>query len=104
MNVCGVLTLIDNIWVAGLLFKPLAYGVTMSVQVLIKYVGGYSDCFMGSVATCDDAVAKFLGDVMWDIGWSVLFDDVYIMLCGLWTLATCLFRHAENGFVIVCWL
>src|SRR5262249_19243786 len=30
----GVLTLIDNTWGAGLLFKPLAHGVDVSVQAL----------------------------------------------------------------------
>ena len=46
----GVLTLMDNTWAAGLLFKPLAHGVDLSVQALTKYVGGHSDVFMGSVA------------------------------------------------------
>ena len=45
----GVLTLMDNTWAAGLLFKPLAHGVDLSVQALTKYVGGHSDVFMGSV-------------------------------------------------------
>ncbi|MFB2351481.1 PLP-dependent transferase, partial [Priestia megaterium] len=39
----GVLTLADNTWGAGYLFKPLAHGVDISVQALTKYVGGHSD-------------------------------------------------------------
>jgi cystathionine beta-lyase len=103
-NARGVLTLIDNTWAAGLLFKPLAHGVTLSVQALTKYVGGHSDCFMGSVATRDDTVAKLLGDAMWDIGWSVSSDDAYTMLRGLRTLATRLPRHAESGLAMARWL
>ncbi|MDR7229751.1 cystathionine beta-lyase [Caulobacter sp. BE264] len=103
-NARGVMTLIDNTWAAGLLFKPLAHGVTLSVQALTKYVGGHSDCFMGSVATRDDAVAKLLGDAMWDIGWSVSSDDAYTMLRGLRTLSTRLPRHAENGLTMARWL
>ena len=48
-----MLTLIDNTYGAGLLFKPLAHGVDLSVQALTKYVGGHSDVFMGSVAAAD---------------------------------------------------
>ncbi|MCK5908742.1 MAG: cystathionine beta-lyase, partial [Caulobacter sp.] len=82
-NARGIMTLIDNTWAAGFYFKPLAHGATLSVQALTKYVGGHSDCFMGSVATSDKAVAALLGEAMWDIGWSVSPDDAYTMLRGL---------------------
>ncbi|ADG10378.1 cystathionine beta-lyase [Caulobacter segnis] len=100
----GIMTLIDNTWAAGFYFKPLAHGVTLSVQALTKYVGGHSDCFMGSVATSDKAVAALLGEAMWDIGWSVSPDDAYTMLRGLRTLATRLPRHQENGLAVARWL
>ena len=54
----GVNTLIDNTWAAGLLHKPLALGVDLSVQALTKYVCGHSDVFLGSAATNDPAVAR----------------------------------------------
>lgn len=100
----GILTLIDNTWAAGLYFKPLAHGVTISVQALTKYVGGHSDCFMGSATTMDTVIGNQLGDAMWDIGWSVSPDDAYTMLRGLRTLATRLPRHQENGLAIARWL
>lgn len=100
----GIITLIDNTWAAGLYFKPLAHGVTISVQALTKYVGGHSDCFMGSATTMDVDIGNALGDAMWDIGWSVSPDDAYTMLRGLRTLTTRLPRHHENGLVIARWL
>ena len=103
-NAKGILTLIDNTWAAGFYFKPLAHGVTLSVQALTKYVGGHSDCFMGSVATNDPAVAKLLVDAQWDIGWSVSSDDAYTMLRGLRTLAVRLPRHQESGLTVARWL
>jgi cystathionine beta-lyase len=103
-NARGVLTLIDNTWAAGLYFKPLAHGVTISVQALTKYVGGHSDCFMGSATTMDTDIGNELGNAMWDIGWSVSPDDAYTMLRGLRTLATRLPRHHENGLAIARWL
>ena len=100
----GLITLIDNTWSAGLYFKPLAHGVTISVQALTKYVGGHSDCFMGSAATRDGGIGGQLGDAMWDIGWSVSPDDAYTMLRGLRTLATRLPRHQQHGLMIARWL
>ncbi|MBU4433135.1 MAG: cystathionine beta-lyase [Alphaproteobacteria bacterium] len=103
-NARGVLTLIDNTWAAGFYFKPLDHGVTLSIQALTKYVGGHSDCFMGSVATKDPAVGQQLVDAVWDIGWSVSSDDAYTMLRGLRTMATRLPRHQENGLTVARWL
>jgi cystathionine beta-lyase len=56
----GLLTLLDNTWAAGLLFKPLDHGVDLSVQSLTKYVGGHSDVFMGAAATKTPEVARAL--------------------------------------------
>ena len=100
----GVITLIDNTWAAGFYFKPLAHGVTISVQALTKYVGGHSDCFMGSATTMDETIGNQLGNAMWDIGWSVSPDDAYQMLRGLRTLAVRLPRHQENGLKVARWL
>lgn len=100
----GILTLIDNTWAASFYFKPLAHGVTISVQALTKYVGGHSDVFMGSAATADNVIGNQLGDAMWDIGWSVSPDDAYTVLRGLRTLAVRLPRHQDNGLEIARWL
>lgn len=100
----GVKTLIDNTWAAGLLHKPLALGVDLSVQALTKYVCGHSDVFLGSAATNDPAVARALDEAVWNFGWSVSPDDAYQGLRGLRTLAARLARHAESAMTIANWL
>ena len=100
----GVLTLIDNTYGAGLLFKPLAHGVDLSAQALTKYVGGHSDVFMGSVATADPKLATALKVATRDAGWSVSPDDAYQMLRGLRTLETRLARHGASGLEVARWL
>ena len=100
----GVLTLIDNTWGAGRLFKPLAHGVDLSVQALTKYVCGHSDVFMGSVATTDAAIGARVAASIQDHGWAVSPDDAYQTLRGLRTLATRLDRHGESGLTVARWL
>ncbi len=100
----GILTLADNTWGAGLLFKPLAAGVDLSVQALTKYVCGHSDVFMGSVATNDPKLATAIEDAVHHHGWAVTGDDAYQALRGLRTLATRLARHGESGLTIGRWL
>ncbi|MDP1736726.1 MAG: cystathionine beta-lyase [Caulobacter sp.] len=100
----GVLTLVDNTWGAGLLFKPLAHGADISVQALTKYVCGHSDVFMGSAAASDPALVAALKACVADHGWSVAPEDAYQALRGLRTLATRLARHGESGLTVARWL
>ncbi|HEY1926296.1 MAG TPA: cystathionine beta-lyase [Caulobacteraceae bacterium] len=100
----GILTLVDNTWAAGLLFKPLDHGVDLSAQSLTKYVGGHSDVFMGSVATRDPALGKAIDDTVWDFGWSVSAEDAYLMLRGLRTLPARIARCGESGLQVAAWL
>lgn len=100
----GILTLIDNTWGAGLLFKPLAHGVDVSVQSLTKYVCGHADVFMGSAATLDPKLGKALEDGIHDVGWSVSPDDAYQALRGLRTLQVRLARHEAAGLEVARWL
>jgi cystathionine beta-lyase len=100
----GILTLMDNTWAAGLLFKPLAHGVDLSVQALTKYVGGHSDVFMGSAAAATPALAGALDHAVWDFGWSVAPEDAYQMLRGLRTLPTRLARCGTSSLAVAAWL
>jgi cystathionine beta-lyase len=99
-----VLTLADNTWAAGLTFKPLAYGVDISVQALTKYVGGCSDVFMGSAATSDPAHARQLADGINHLGWAVSGEEAYLMLRGLRSLSVRLTRHGESALAVAQWL
>ncbi len=100
----GVTTAMDNTWGAGLVFKPLAHGVDISIQALTKYDGGHSDLFMGAAAVADPALAATLSDSAWDIGWSVAPEAAYDMLRGLRTLPVRIARHQESGLAVASWL
>lgn len=100
----GILTLIDNTWAAGLLFRPLDHGVDVSIQALTKYVAGHADVFMGSVAVRDPGLARKLEDHVHDLGWAVSPDDAYQVLRGLRTLSVRLQRHGDSGLQVARWL
>lgn len=100
----GILTLADNTWGAGYLYRPLAHGIDLSVQALTKYVGGHSDVFMGSVAVSDPTLARLLENGVHDLGWATAPEDAYQMLRGLRTLPTRLRQQGENGLRVAAWL
>lgn len=100
----GVVTMIDNTWAAGLLFRPLDHGVDISIQALTKYVAGHADVFMGSVAVRDARLAAVIEAQVHELGWAVSPDDAYQVLRGLRTLPVRLARHGESGLAIARWL
>jgi len=100
----GILTLIDNTWAAGLLFKPLDHGVDLSVQALTKYVGGHSNVFMGSAAASDPELVRALDHAILDFGWAVSPEDAYQMLRGLRTLPTRIERCGASSVAVAAWL
>lgn len=100
----GILTAIDNTWGAGLLFKPLAHGVDVSIQALTKYAAGHSDVFMGSAAARDPALVRKLADGVHHMGWAVAGEDAYVVLRGLRTLPTRMARHQASGLAVAHWL
>ena len=100
----GVVTMVDNTWAAGLLFRPLDHGVDLCVHALTKYVCGHSDMFLGSVATRTPAVAAKLERLVRDTGASVSPDDAFQAVRGLKTLQTRLDRHGASGIRIAEWL
>ncbi|TAJ73168.1 MAG: cystathionine beta-lyase [Phenylobacterium sp.] len=100
----GILTAIDNTWGAGLLFKPLAHGIDLSIQALTKYVGGHSDVFMGSAAARDPVLVRKLADGVNHMGWAVSGEDAYAMLRGLRTLPLRLEKQGANGLRVAHWL
>jgi cystathionine beta-lyase len=100
----GILTVADNTWGAGYLYRPLDHGIDISVQALTKYVAGHSDVFMGSAAVNDPKLAHELDEGIHNLGWAVAGDEAYQVLRGLRTLPTRLARHGESGLTVAAWL
>lgn len=99
----GILTVIDNTWSAGVLFKPLDHGIDVSIQSLTKYVCGHSDVFMG-LAAAKGAAVELLASSSYETGWAVSPDDAYMALRGLRTLHTRLAQHGAAALEVAKWL
>nr|WP_315457952.1 cystathionine beta-lyase [uncultured Sphingorhabdus sp.] len=99
----GVLTVVDNTWSSGVLFKPLDHGVDVSIQSLTKYVCGHSDVFMG-LAAAKGAAVGLLATSNYETGWAVSPDDAYMALRGLRTLHPRLTQHGSTALEVAQWL
>ena len=100
----GVLTLCDNTYGGGLLFKPLAHGIDLSMQALTKYVGGHSDVLIGALSVSDAKLAKTLHNAIKAWGFFTSADESYLALRGLRTMSLRMQRSGESALKVARWL
>ena len=99
-----VLTVMDNTWAAGLLFRPLAHGVDVSLQSLSKYGAGHSDILMGAVSFGSAAALARVDAAIEDFGNAVSPEDAYLVIRSLRTLPVRLARHGASALAVARWL
>ena len=99
----GVLVMMDNTWATGVNFKPLDYGVDVSIHALTKYPGGHSDLVLGSVSANAEHT-KRMRYIMGCMGICPSNDDCALVLRGLRTMMVRLAQHEKNTLKVALWL
>lgn len=100
----GVKVIADNTWAAGVFFQPLEHGADVSVQAGTKYLGGHSDCLIGSITSADERSAHAVFRSLLQIGANVSADDAALALRGIRTLGVRMPAHEQNGLKLAKWL
>ncbi len=100
----GILTLCDNTYGAGVLFKPLDHGIDLSMQALSKYVGGHSDILMGSLSVSDEKLAARIYAAIKAWGFFTSADESYLAIRGIRSLHLRLAQSNANGLKVARWL
>lgn len=99
----GSYVITDNTWATPLFFKPLEYGVDISVEACTKYISGHSDSMIGSASASGKAWKK-LSKTAFQMGHMVAPDDAFLASRGLRTLGVRLKAHQENALKVAAWL
>jgi cysteine-S-conjugate beta-lyase len=100
----GILTLCDNTYGGGVLFKPLEHGVDLSMQALTKYVGGHSDVLIGSISVRDKALAATIYKTIKAWGFFTSADESYLATRGIRTLHLRIKQSGDSALKIARWL
>jgi cystathionine beta-lyase len=99
----GAIVAMDNTWATPVYFRPLDFGVDISIHAATKYPAGHSDILMGTVS----ANAKHweqLKEANVTLGICGAPDDAYQVLRGLRTMGIRLERHNESALALAKWL
>jgi cystathionine beta-lyase len=95
--------MIDNTFATPLNFKPLDFGVDISIHSATKYINGHSDVMLG-VASANQRYWPQLRDRSYELGQCASVDDIYTALRGVRTLGVRMREHDRNALTIARWL
>ncbi|TWF49870.1 cystathionine beta-lyase [Neorhizobium alkalisoli] len=98
-----IVVTMDNTWATPLYFRPLDFGVDVSIHATTKYPSGHSDIVMGSVSANAKHWPK-LEEARITLGICGAPDDAYQILRGLRTMGIRLDHHQKSTFEIARWL
>ncbi|MFT6406984.1 MAG: cystathionine beta-lyase [Arenicella sp.] len=99
----GIVTMIDNTFASPFNFKPLDFGVDVSIHSATKYLNGHSDVMLG-VASANQQHWPQLRDRSHQLGQCASVDDIYTTLRGVRTLGVRMREHDRNAMVVARWL
>jgi len=98
-----VVTMIDNSYATPINFKPLDFGVDISIHSVTKYINGHSDVMLG-VASANEKHWPQLQARSFELGLCASVDDVYTSLRGIRTLGIRLREHERNARIVAEWI
>ncbi len=99
----NIVTVIDNTWATPIFFKPLEYGIDVSLYAVTKYINGHSDVLMGA-AHARGEVFECLYNTYKNYGVTVNSQDCYLVHRGLRTLNLRLERHQSTTMKVAEYL
>ncbi len=99
----GAVVTMDNTWATPLYFRPLDFGVDISIQAVTKYPAGHADILMGTVSANEKHWPR-LKETNGALGICGAPDDAYQVLRGLRTMGVRLERHQQSALAVAQWL
>ncbi len=92
----GAVVMLDNTWATPVYFKPLDFGVDISIHAATKYPSGHSDVLLGLVSANREHWPK-LQHAQMVLGVCANPDDTYLVLRGLRTMGVRLEHHQKSA-------
>lgn len=96
-------TLMDNTWATALLFRPLDFGIDISINAATKYPSGHSDLLAGMVAA-NARTWQRVKDTHYEVSHYLSPDETFMLLRGLRTMDLRLREQGKSALEIAHWL
>jgi cystathionine beta-lyase len=95
----GAVVMMDNTWATPVYFRPLDFGVDISIQAATKYPGGHADVLLGLVSATRQHWPRLL-QAKTNLGMCGNPDESYLVLRGLRSMGVRLAQHEKSALEI----
>lgn len=99
-----VVTMVDNTWSSGVLFKPLDHGADISLISCTKYVNGYADGMLGIGIARDETIYRRLKKTARNVGLSAGSEELNLGIRGLKTIHIRMKEVGQRALQVAKWL
>ncbi|MFZ1681512.1 MAG: cystathionine beta-lyase [Rhizobiaceae bacterium] len=98
-----IVVMMDNTWATPLAFRPLDFGVDMSIHAATKYPSGHSDTLLGSVSANERTWPR-LHEAFIALGCPAGPQECFQVLRGIRTMKLRFDTQGEHALAIARWL
>lgn len=99
-----LISMVDNTFLSPYYFKPLDWGIDISIHSATKFLGGHSDLLAGSVMTKNKSLAEKIYFVQNTCGSVLGPQDSWLLLRGIKTLSARMTLQTAGAMSIATWL
>ncbi|MEJ1995730.1 MAG: cystathionine beta-lyase [Limibacillus sp.] len=99
----GIRTAFDNTWATPVYFRPIEFGVDVSIQAGTKYIGGHADIMLGYLSLAPEVATQVVHETLYH-GHCCGVEEAYLGLRGLRSLAPRLAQHGASALKVARWL
>ncbi len=100
----GLISMVDNTFLSPYFFRPIEFGIDLSIHSATKFLGGHSDLIAGAVIARTEELAEKIGFVQKTTGSVLSPENSWLLLRGIKTLRPRMTMQSEGAMRIARWL
>jgi cystathionine beta-lyase/cystathionine gamma-synthase len=100
----NLITILDNTFLSPYFFRPIEYGIDLSIHSATKFLGGHSDLIAGAVIARTKELGSHVHAVQISTGNILSPENSWLLLRGIKTLRARMTIQAESAMKIADWL
>ncbi|MBN2402203.1 MAG: PLP-dependent transferase [Spirochaetes bacterium] len=100
----NLVTMLDNTFLSPYFFRPIEYGIDLSIHSATKFLGGHSDLIAGAVVARTKELGSKVKAVQVSTGNMLSPENSWLLLRGIKTLRARMSVQTESAMKIADWL
>ena len=99
-----LIAMVDNTFLSPYYFRPLDFGIDISIHSATKFLGGHSDLIAGAVITRTRELGHAVHAVQYITGNMISPENAWLLMRGIKTLGARMNTQSANAMKLALWL